>query len=80
MEKSTFDPKTRFGQRLRDIRISKNLTQENLAAKAGLDRTYVSSCERGKRNVTLEVVYKLSDALGVSPKELVPDQYELEGF
>ena len=80
MSNANFNPRIRFGARLRDLRLSKGLTQEALAAKAELDRTYISSCERGKRNVTLESIYRLSDALGVSPKDLIPDQYELEGF
>ena len=80
MSSSEFDPKARFGQRLKDIRMSRGLTQEDLGAKSGLDRTYISSCERGRRNITLESIYRLSHALGVSPKDLVPDPLELEGI
>tara|TARA_R110002049_G_scaffold83933_7_gene213607 strand:+ start:1625 stop:1867 length:243 start_codon:yes stop_codon:yes gene_type:complete len=80
MDNSNFDPKSHFGARLRTLRLSRGLTQEALAAKAGIDRTYISSCERGKRNITLEVLYRLSEALRVSPKDLLPDQFELEGI
>ena len=66
----------RFGQRLRAIRQKKGLSQEELAAKAAIDRTYISSCERGKRNVTIDIIYRLSEALEISPKELVPDLNE----
>ena len=75
-----FDPKAAFGSRLKALRVSRTLTQEGLAEKAGLDRTYVSSCERGKRNVSLQNIYRLSDALGVSPKDLIPDPFELQGL
>ncbi|WP_339616722.1 helix-turn-helix transcriptional regulator [uncultured Gilvimarinus sp.] len=42
-----------FGNKVKALRLSKNLSQENLAALAELDRTYISSVERGKRNVSL---------------------------
>jgi transcriptional regulator with XRE-family HTH domain len=63
--------KALFGKRLRELRTSKGLSQEGLADLAGLDRTYVSSCERGERNLTIVSVSKLSTALGVDPAELV---------
>jgi transcriptional regulator with XRE-family HTH domain len=63
--------KALFGKRLRELRTSKNLSQEGLADLAGLDRTYVSSCERGERNLTIVSVSKLAIALGVDPAELV---------
>ncbi|MDR7522825.1 MAG: helix-turn-helix transcriptional regulator [Armatimonadota bacterium] len=40
------DPRIRFGLRLREVRRSRGLSQEQLAHETGLDRTYVSSCER----------------------------------
>jgi transcriptional regulator with XRE-family HTH domain len=63
--------KALFGKRLRELRTSKGLSQEGLADLAGLDRTYVSSCERGERNLTIVSVSKLATALGVDPAELV---------
>jgi transcriptional regulator with XRE-family HTH domain len=62
--------KALFGKRLRELRTSKGLSQEGLADLAGLDRTYVSSCERGERNLTIVSVSKLATALGVD-SELV---------
>lgn len=79
MNKKVFDPKSSVGARLRAVRKAKGLTQECLADAASIDRTYISGCERGKRNITIEVLYRLSDALDVSPKDLVPDKYELAG-
>lgn len=60
-----------FGERLRQLRLAAKLSQEELALAAGLDRTYVSSCERGHRNVTLETIGRLADALSVDPAALV---------
>lgn len=58
-----------FGLRVRSIRLAKGLSQEQLAELAGLHRTYVSSLERGQRNVGLDNVLALAQALNVSPSE-----------
>jgi transcriptional regulator with XRE-family HTH domain len=64
------DIKATFGKRLRELREAKGLSQESLAHEAGLDRTYVSSVERGKRNISLENIERLANALGVRVKDL----------
>ena len=66
------DIRMKFGKRLREIRSRKGVSQEALAADAGPHRTYVSSVERGERNITLLNIYRLAKALGVSPTELLP--------
>lgn len=63
----------RFGRQLRNLRVSKDISQEELADLAGLHRTYISSVERGERNVTLETVEKLAGALNVPLSRLMPD-------
>lgn len=50
---------------IRDLRQENGLTQEDLADKAGLDRTYISGVERGVRNITLDSLEQIVDALGV---------------
>jgi transcriptional regulator with XRE-family HTH domain len=62
-----------FGNRMRTIRESRNLSQEGLAEIAGLHRTYVSSMERGQRNIGLDNIFRLADALGVPAAELFRD-------
>lgn len=63
------DPKIQFGEQLKQLRLSRGLSQEALALAAGLDRTYVSGCERGTRNIGLENIHKLADALDISPSQ-----------
>lgn len=59
------DVKKKFGQKLKSIRLSKKISQEKLALEADLDRTYIPSIEKGDRNVSLEVIYKLAKALEI---------------
>jgi transcriptional regulator with XRE-family HTH domain len=59
------------GEAIRAARAETGLSQEALAAEAGLDRTYVSGIERGERNPSLTNLLKLADALGVPLSELI---------
>jgi len=61
-----------FGKKVRKIRKHQGLSQEALAARANLDRSYMGHIERGEKNVTLTKIYQISDALEVSPKEFFP--------
>ncbi|MGY6521456.1 MAG: helix-turn-helix domain-containing protein [Mongoliitalea sp.] len=65
------DIKEKFGIRLKTLRKEKGLSQEELAERSGLNRPYISGIEQGKRNVSLEVMEKLAEALGVRMMELV---------
>lgn len=67
------DIKATFGKRLRELREAKGMTQEALAHEAGLDRTYISSVERGERNISLENIEHLAWALGVKIKDFFKD-------
>lgn len=53
-----------FGLAVRDLRRARGWSQEHLAELAGLDRTYVSGLERGKRNPALSTQERLARALG----------------
>ena len=59
------DVQVRFGERLREIRRKKVVSQAALAEQAGLHRTYVSSIERGERNISIVNIAKLAEALEV---------------
>ncbi|MCV0334561.1 helix-turn-helix transcriptional regulator [Microbacterium sp.] len=65
-------PRVALGARVRELREALTLSQEAFAHKAGLDRTYVSGVERGRRNPTLDVLYRLADALEVEVRDLFP--------
>jgi len=62
-----------FGSRMRALRQQQGLSQEELAYKCDLDRTYVGSVERGERNISLVNIHLIAVALGVSPKEFFDD-------
>ena len=60
-----------FGTRLREARTAAGLSQEALAHQAGLHRTYVSSVERGERNIALLNIVALAGALNIDAGTLV---------
>lgn len=59
------DIKIRFWTRVREIRKQKKLSQEWLAQKSWLHRTYVSDIERGMKNISIENIEKIANALGI---------------
>lgn len=61
----------KIGKNLRKIREKKEITQEQLALDAGLNRAYIGYIERGERNPSTETLVKLAKALKVSPKDLL---------
>lgn len=65
------NPKEIFGYNVRRIRTEAGLSQEELAYRAKLHRTYISSIERGQRNVSVENIFAIADALKVPPGDLV---------
>jgi DNA-binding XRE family transcriptional regulator len=60
-----------FGQRVRELRKQKDLSQEALALGCDLDRTYIGGVERGERNISLLNIHKIAEALGVPAKDLL---------
>jgi transcriptional regulator with XRE-family HTH domain len=56
---------------LRKLREKAGLSQEELAARAGLARTYISGIENGRRNPTVIVLYEIATQLGADPRELL---------
>lgn len=69
-----------FGRTIRCIRNEKKMSQEQLADLCGLHRTYVSDVELGKRNVSLENIEKMADALDVKISDIFRRVEESEGF
>lgn len=69
-QEKKIDIKQRFGLAVKRRRHELNISQEELADRAGLHRTYISDIERGTRNVSLEGIEKLVDALEISVSDL----------
>jgi transcriptional regulator with XRE-family HTH domain len=69
--KSTTDPKHVVAANVRRLRLATGLSQEAVADRSGLHRTYVSAIERGQRNLTVENIFNLATGLGVDPRELL---------
>lgn len=65
------EPKAILAANLRRLRAEVGLSQEDLADRAGVHRTYISSVERGQRNVSLENIFGLAVALGVDARDLI---------
>lgn len=63
------DIKSKIGKRIKELRTKKNISQEQLALLAGVDRTYIASVENGHRNISIVNILKLSNALGLPLKE-----------
>ena len=61
----------RFGFKLRSFRLKMGLSQEDLADKAGLHRTYIGGIERGERNISLVNMFKLARAMDLRLDELL---------
>jgi transcriptional regulator with XRE-family HTH domain len=66
------------GNNISYYRRLKNLSQEELASKADIDRTYMSSIERGKRNISLLVAIKISKALDINLNNLLENNNEID--
>ena len=60
----------KFGKKVRAERMKQNLSQENLASKAGVHRTYIGMIERAEKNITLENIEKIANALNSPIKDL----------
>ena len=67
-----------FGQAVRKLRRQLGLSQETLAARAGLHRTYLSDVERGARNLSLQSIKSISDSLAISLTQLFTEVESVE--
>lgn len=60
-----------LAQNLKKYRVAEGFSQEDLAHRADLDRTYISALERSRYSASVDVLDKLADALGVHPSALL---------
>ena len=61
-----------FGQRIAELRRAQGWSQEQLAVRAGLHRTYIGRVERAEQNISLDNIIKIATALQVQPGDLMP--------
>ena len=61
----------KFGNRVREERIKQKLSQEELAEKTGVHRTYIGMVERAEKNITLQNIEKIAKALNISIDKLM---------
>lgn len=64
--------KKKFGENVRKVRLSKDLSQEKLAFEIGMDLTSVNEIENGHRSPKLATIFKIAKALKVSSQKLLP--------
>ena len=69
----TVDLNSRLARNLRRLRLASGLSQEALADRCGLHRTYIGAVERAERNVTLETLERIAAALDVDPLRLLQE-------
>lgn len=62
---------TIFANNVKKLRAANDISQEELAERAGVHRTYVGMLERGEKNVTIYNIERIADALGVKPSSLL---------
>lgn len=62
---------TKFGKKLKEVRLKKDLSQGDVARILGVHRSYISGLERGRRNPSLLTVQKIAKALGVNVNKLI---------
>ncbi len=67
------DVKQKIGQRIKELREKKEMSQKDLAYAADLDRSYIASIENGQRNVSIVNIEKIASALNVTIKEFFND-------
>ncbi|MFQ8706510.1 MAG: helix-turn-helix domain-containing protein [Thomasclavelia sp.] len=60
----------RFGQRVKEIRLKQNISQEELAFRCGLSKNYISDVERGTRNISLKSIEKIAEGFAINIKDL----------
>lgn len=67
-----------LGHALRKVRKHKGLSQDELALRAEIDRSYIGRVERAEANITLDMLYKIAEVLDCDPHELLPSRASLK--
>ncbi|HQS21890.1 MULTISPECIES: helix-turn-helix transcriptional regulator [unclassified Acidovorax] len=67
------EPDQAFGQALRSLRTKRKWTQTDLALRADVDRNYVSLIELGRNSLSVRLMFRLCDALDITPSDMLKD-------
>ena len=67
------EPDQAFGQALRSLRTKRKWTQTDLALRADVDRNYVSLIELGRNSPSVRMMFRLCDALDITPSDMLKD-------
>lgn len=59
-----------FGERIKELRKSKGISQEKFALSIEMDRTYYASVEKGRRNISINNIEKIAKGFGITLEEL----------
>lgn len=62
-----------FGERVKSLRNARGVSQEKFALSINMDRTYLASVETGKRNISINNIYKIAKGFGITLEELFKD-------
>jgi transcriptional regulator with XRE-family HTH domain len=73
MRKKAVSARLVFAEHVRALRQKRGLSQEGLAERTGLHRTYIGSVERAERNVSIDSMERIADGLGVELAEMLRD-------
>jgi transcriptional regulator with XRE-family HTH domain len=63
----------RLGKKIKLARVEGDMSQSDLAQSANIDSSHIGKIERGEVNITVETLYRISEALGCSPTILLPE-------
>jgi transcriptional regulator with XRE-family HTH domain len=67
------DVSSRFGRRLRELRVQRKLTQSEMARKFGIDRSFISDVERGRKSISLPMIEVIALGMNLSLAKLFED-------
>jgi DNA-binding XRE family transcriptional regulator len=69
----SIDVSSRFGRRLRELRLQRSLTQSEMARKFGIDRSFISDVERGRKSISLPMIEVIALGMNLSLAKLFED-------
>lgn len=69
-----------FGDAIRRVRLARGLSQEELAHKSGMDRSYMGRIERGEQALSIDKIWHVADALDTDPSRLFAISIEIDGM